>query len=295
MTAVPDPTPAALAALLGRQWLWRGADAVPTAPPDDGLATGLAALDAVLPRQGWPAAGLVEVLSTAHGVGELSLLLPALAALSRRDKPVLLVAPPFRPYAPAWQRAGVRLSRLQVLEAATTEALWAMEQALRAGCCSAVLGWPAEAEARALRRLQVAAETGQTLGFLFRAVAAARSPSPAPLRLQVEQAPCGSALRILKCRGRHPPAGVIPLSAARGHGERPAPGDRFGGPERPRAPSPGTAEGGPFDGRRRRAAPCSPSPISVAAATGGQRPAAVPALRDPPLDSSLRLFPGDPC
>lgn len=259
MTATPDPTPASLAALLGGQRLWRGADTVPTAPPGDGLATGLAALDAVLPRQGWPAAGLVEVLNAAPGVGELSLLLPVLAALSRQDKPVLLVAPPFRPYAPAWQRAGVRLSRLHVLEAAATAALWAMEQALRAGCCGAVLGWPAQVEVSALRRLQVAAETGQTLGFLFRAPEAARNPSPAPLRLQIEPAACGNALRILKCRGRHPPAAAIPLSASRGPGELPGLVDRAGGPEH------------------------------------RQRPSPAPAQRDPPQGASLRLFPGAPC
>jgi hypothetical protein len=130
----------------------------------------------------------------------------------------------------------VRLSRLHVLDAVPTEALWAMEQALRAGCCGAVLGWPLRAEARALRRLQVAAETGQTPGFLFQAPEAAHNPSPAPLRLQLEHVPAGLALRILKCRGRPPPAAAILLVADQQDGAPERAGSpRF--PARPPAPA----------------------------------------------------------
>jgi hypothetical protein len=119
---------------------------------------------------------------------------------------VLLVAPPYRPYAPAWQRAGVRLLGLQVVEAAPRDALWAMEQALRAGSCAAVLGWPMTADDKALRRLQVAAESGQCLGVAFRPMRAATNPSPAPLRLQLDADGDGHRLRVLKCRGAQPPA-----------------------------------------------------------------------------------------
>jgi len=148
------------------------------------------------------------------------LLLPTLAALSAQDKPILVVAPPYRAYAPAWQHAGVRLSQLQLIESSGKDALWAMEQALRAGCCGAVVGWP-DAHGRgrlagatddgALRRLQVAAETGQTLGFAFRPIGAGDNPSPAPLRLSLRGTDSGPELRVLKCRGALPPARPIPL------------------------------------------------------------------------------------
>lgn len=208
MTASP-----ALETLLQNPQLWRGPACTASRRAAGGCSTGWPALDAVLPLQGWPHAGLVEVLSPVQGLGELSLILPALAALSAERKPILVVAPPYRPYAPAWHRAGVRLAQLHVLDTTPQEALWAMEQALRAGCCGVVLGWPAQVDDKALRRLQVAADSGQTLGFVFRPLQAAQNPSPAPLRISVEHTPTGSAVRILKCRGSHPPADRIPFGA----------------------------------------------------------------------------------
>ena len=194
----------ALDALLRDARVWRGQDS--PAPARSPHPTGHAALDAALPNGGWPEAALVEILIAADGLGELSLLLPALAAMGSRERPVLVVAPPYRPYAPAWRNAGVDLSRLHLLEAGPKDALWAMEQALRAGCCGAVLGWPLQADDTALRRLQVAAETGRTPGFVFRPLAKREAPSPAPLRLSLRGTASGPELRVLKCRGALPPA-----------------------------------------------------------------------------------------
>lgn len=194
--------------LLDRR-LWRG-QVAPSLPPSK-HPTGHAALDDALPTGGWPEAALVEVMFSADGLGELALLLPTLSALSAQDKPVLVIAPPYRAYAPAWQRAGVRLSQLHLVEANGKDALWAMEQALRAGCCGAVIGWPLQVDDNGLRRLQVAAETGQTLGFAFRPMGARDNPSPAPLRLSLRGTPEGPELRVLKCRGALPPARPIPF------------------------------------------------------------------------------------
>lgn len=213
----------AIESLLRDPRLWRGQ--IPAAtPPLSDYPTGYAALDEVLPTGGWPNASLVEILFSADGLGELSLLLPALAALSSQDKPVLVVAPPYRVYAPAWQRAGLRLAQLHLIEANGKDALWAMEQALRAGCCGAVIGWPLQADDNALRRLQVAAETGQTLGFIFRPLSAQTNPSPAPLRLTIRDVQAieswrdrGPELRILKCRGALPPARPIPFRPIQRH------------------------------------------------------------------------------
>jgi len=211
LAAVRDTdAPMRVESLLRDPRLWRGQGA-PVLPLSN-HPTGCAALDDALPAGGWPDAALVEVLFSADGIGELSLLLPTLAALSSQDKPIVVIAPPYRVYAPAWQRAGVRLSQLQLIEANGKDALWAMEQALRAGCCGAVIGWPLKADDNALRRLQVAAETGQTLGFAFRPMNAQGNPSPAPLRLTVRGTHAGPELRVLKCRGALPPARPIPFS-----------------------------------------------------------------------------------
>jgi cell division inhibitor SulA len=162
---------------------------------------------------------LTEVLLPADGVGELQLLWPTLARLSQpKDGVIALIAPPYRPYPPAWDAAGVRLGALQVIQTKTArDALWATEQCLRSGACSAVLCWPQQADDRALRRLQVAAETGQALGFAFRPMKAALNPSPAALRIALDAVP--RQLRVLKCRGGTPPTLPIPFPH-HGHPER---------------------------------------------------------------------------
>ena len=91
-----------LAELLAHPSVWRGRSraAVETLP------TGFAALDAGLPGGGWPRHGLVEILTPRPGVGELYLLLPALAALSRVSPArwCTWVSPPHEPFAPALRR-----------------------------------------------------------------------------------------------------------------------------------------------------------------------------------------------
>ncbi|WP_226457301.1 translesion DNA synthesis-associated protein ImuA [Pseudomonas sp. AF03-9] len=178
----------------GRVWKGR-----PAAPPSSVHPTGLAGLDAVLPSGGWPEAALSEILMAKEGVGELQLVLPTLARLSKAGERIVLVAPPYTPYPHAWQNAGVDLRLLSVIQAEERDALWAVEQCLRSGSCGAVLCWPRKADDRALRRLQVAAETGQTLAFAWRSLNDAINSSPAALRLAVEAKP--AQVRVLKCRG----------------------------------------------------------------------------------------------
>ena len=199
----------AIDALLDQRRVWRGR---PAPRPASGQPTGHAELDAALPMGGWPEAALSEILVPADGVGELRLLWPALARLTRAGERVVLVAPPYVPFAPAWQVAGVDLRQVEVVQAGSPrDALWASEQCLRSGSCGAVLCWPLKADDRALRRLQVAAEAGRALGFATRPLEAARNPSPAALRIAIDAAP--SQLRVLKCRGGLAPPQAIPLEA----------------------------------------------------------------------------------
>jgi hypothetical protein len=196
-----------LDALLRDPRLWRGQPAPARTP--GAQPTGLAALDAALPSGGWPPAALSEILIPADGVGELRLLLPTIARLTRAGTPVVLIAPPYRPYAAAWQAAGVDLTQMHVVGCAPKEALWAAEQALRSAACGAVLCWPGQAGDKLLRRLQVAAESGRCLGLCTRPANVANQPSPAALRLRIDASPAQRApaqLRVLKCRGGLPPA-----------------------------------------------------------------------------------------
>ena len=200
----------ALDSLLQDRRVWRGNQ--PNALPNSALATGHIGLDAALPSGGWLEASLTEVLIAQDGIGELSLVLPILAKLSQQEKPIVLIAPPYQVYAPAWQHSGVRLSQLHIIQASTKDALWAMEQALRSGSCGAVLGWPMKADDKSLRRLQVAAETGHSLGFAFRSMAAANNPSPAPVRISLKGGALAPELRLIKCRGANAPMQAIAYS-----------------------------------------------------------------------------------
>jgi len=207
MHAAPD-----LQHLLATRTLWH-AGRSPAAHAVEGEPTGHAALDALLPQQGWPRRALTELLLPADGVGELALLLPTLARLSQQGAVVAVIAPPFLPYAPAWQAAGVALDQLQVVEASARDALWAFEQCLRSGACAAVLGWPRQADAAALRRLQVAADSGHCLGFAVRERRHAANPSPAALRLEAVQQGRATQWQVRKCRGGPAPAQPFALAA----------------------------------------------------------------------------------
>lgn len=198
---------AALQTLFERGRLWRGQG---NALPRSALPSGFAALDAVLPGGGWPAAALSEVLLPADGVGELQLLWPLLARLSEEGGRIVLVAPPYVPFAPAWAAAGLALAQLQIVQTDDDRnAMWVAEQCLRSAACAAVVCWPRQADARTLRRLQLAAETGQCQGFAMRPASAAAQPSMAALRILVEVDP--PQWRVLKCRGGNPPAHAVPL------------------------------------------------------------------------------------
>jgi cell division inhibitor SulA len=194
--------------LFHQRQVWTG-----HAAPWDGKrqSTGYTALDSRLPTAGWPDAALTELLIAHDGIGEVRLLWPTLARLSQDGQRVVLVAPPYLPFAPSWQSAGMALPQLQVLDVASPrDALWASEQCLRSGSCGAVVCWPFTADDRALRRLQVAAESGGSLAFAYRPLQAAHNPSPAALRIAIDARP--AQLRVLKCRGGLPPAQPIPLA-----------------------------------------------------------------------------------
>jgi hypothetical protein len=198
---MPAATDTQLQELLAHPSVWRGRSraAVET------LSTGFAALDAGLPGGGWPRHGLIEVLTPQPGVGELYLLLPALASLSRAapGRWCTWVSPPHEPYAPALESHGVALDRMLVVR--THLPLWAQEQALRSGACGMALAWLPRVSPRAIRRLQLAAEQGRALGVLFRSQQFAHLASPAMLRLALEPVTepdrHGARVTLIKSRG----------------------------------------------------------------------------------------------
>ena len=142
------------------------------------IPTGLSELDAQLPGGGWPCGSLSEILFAHDGLGELSLLMPALAELTRKGQRVVFVAPPYIPYAPALAAHGLDLRYVVQIDANAGDGAWSAEQCLRSGSCGAVLAWMQQADYTQLRRLQLAAESGDAIAFLFRPARTADKASP---------------------------------------------------------------------------------------------------------------------
>jgi hypothetical protein len=214
-----------LARLLEHPAIWRGTSVART----ETLPTGFGALDERLPGRGWPRSGLIEILVSRFGVGELTLLLPALAALTRRPMArwCVWVAPPLEPFAPSLAAHGVLLERLLVVQAPAAaahkrgrpngipvvrapRAMWAFEQSLGCGACDLVMAWASKPRAKEIRRLQLAAERGRTLGVLFRPQQAARESSYAALRMTIN--PCAHGVRVTLLKSKGGVRGSVELS-----------------------------------------------------------------------------------
>jgi len=198
---------AALDHILERHSVWRGGrlSASASATP-----TGFEALDRELPGGGWPRGTLTELLVGRAGIGELRLVLPALAALSWAGRRIAWLAPPHLPYAPALAAGGIDLAQLALVHApARRDALWAAEQVLRSASCHALVAWLPRARYDELRRLAVAAESSRAWVALFRPPEAAQAASPAALRMALEPASNELSVRILKRRGAPAAAALV--------------------------------------------------------------------------------------
>ncbi len=199
--------PASAESLLSHPDVWR---AERIEPHPQGIATGYPALDALLIDRGWPKAGLMELLIPQPGIGELRLLAPALAALSVEEQRwTAWIDPPHIPYAPALADIGIEVGKMLLIHPRSPEdALWAFEQTLKSGSCSAALAWLDETKlaAKEIRRLKLAARRGSTLAVLFRSSTAAHRQSMAELRiaLGVASTPDRLSIEILKRRGGWP-------------------------------------------------------------------------------------------
>ena len=196
--------------ILANPRVWRGRDQV---GQKAGLASGYPELDRHLPGGGWPRESLTEILTEHYGIGELRLLMPALARLSAESPQhdftepgwIAWIAPPFQPYPPALQQCGIDLSRMLIVRPKNAnEILWSAEQALSSGTCAAVLLWPEILDDQASRRLQLAAEKGRSWAIAFRPLAARGQNSAAALRLELHSNGQGTCVHILKNRGGRP-------------------------------------------------------------------------------------------
>ena len=173
-----------------------------------GIATGFTELDMLLPGGGWPVGALTEIYVERPGIGELQLLMPAAAQLTRNARWLAMVAPPYAPHAPALAACGVHLSQALVLRPQSPdEQVRTCEQLLDSGQCGAVLMWLDHAQEYTLRRLQHAAERSGTLAVLYRS-RRTQPFSAAALRLHVSKTDGRTVIHVLKRRGGGMPSPV---------------------------------------------------------------------------------------
>ena len=216
-------------ALRGIQGVWRGTQSavIPA------IGSGHPALDLRLPGPGWPRGSLVELMPATPGIGEISLLIPALRRIAA-DKRIAFIHPPFIPFAPALNNSGLPLERTLWIDTQQQNGQWAAEQSLRSGAVGAVLCWNASTDATDLRRLQLAAEAGNAIVFLFRSPSAMAQPSTAAVRMAL--VPQNGRLRVdlVKARGGKPGTVVVdPYRNNAANASATAPGGRPAAPPYP--------------------------------------------------------------
>lgn len=196
--------------LFRQRRLWKGGRA---AGAGEGISTGFAALDEILPAGGWPRGAVVEVTVSDWGIGELSLFLPLMARCHRDGRYVTWVAPPHAPYPPSLAAGGLDLGLCRVLlnPEKDRQILWCAEKLLQGSACGLVLAWPPTLSDRAVRRLQLAVESSEALCILWRREDQRQmwDGGPASMRLRLCRVNEGLKLEIVKVRGTCRYSGVV--------------------------------------------------------------------------------------
>jgi hypothetical protein len=170
-------------------------------------STGIESVDRLLPGGGFREGTLVEWLGeTASGVSQFALV-AARPTLSG-GKTLIVVDLEQTFYPPAAAGLGIDLRRLIAVRPVNlADALWAIEQSLQSPGVGVTFCRLERLGDRVFRRLQLAAERGQGLGFLIRPPSARGQPSWSDVRLSVEPVCAESSssgrrwrIEVLRCR-----------------------------------------------------------------------------------------------
>jgi hypothetical protein len=142
------------------------------------VSTGSPALDRLLPGGGHARGSLVEYLSPGAGSGAGTLALAAAREACAEGRALVVVDRSGTFYPPAAAAFGIDLAQMLILRPADDAAeLWALDQALRSTGVGAVYAACGPLDVRDFRRLQLAAESGGTLGVLVRPARLRGQPS----------------------------------------------------------------------------------------------------------------------
>lgn len=157
---------------------------------DEVRTTGVSVLDELLEKGGLPAGCLMEWLEPGTGAGVDTLALWGAVRARRPNELLIVIDSRGDFYPPGAVSLGLDLQTTAVIRPdKSAEALWTLEQSLRTpGVGVVVCPWP-RLSSRTFRRLQLAAETGGSLGILLRPARARAEPSFAEVRWGVQALP----------------------------------------------------------------------------------------------------------
>ena len=180
------------------------------------VSTGIPSLDLLLPHQGLLRGTLTEWVSASIGGGAMTLAMMA-ARKGRESRPVIIVDPQHQFYPPAAKLLNLPLPSLTIIRPHNRrDTLWALEQALRCRAVGAVLATPDYVTSHEFRRLQLAAQIGNSLCLLVRTGIDQHQATWSDVRLQVKPvSTIGPAhirrlhIHILHARGCHHNADVV--------------------------------------------------------------------------------------
>jgi len=154
-------------------------------------STAISGLEGLLPEGGLHPGMLVEWMAADSASGAGTLAWKVAAAWQPRctddGKGFVVIDRRRRFYPPAVVPLGIDLERLLVVRPdSERDALWALEQSLRCPGVGIVIGRIEGVRAQEFRRLQLAAETGGTIGLLLRPARERTQTSWADVRLLVQ-------------------------------------------------------------------------------------------------------------
>ena len=174
--------------------------------PRTAVPTPVQTLNNLLPEGGLVTGSFVEILSAQEGAGAFSLALTLARPTLGRREAWAVVDSENTFYPPAAAALGYDLSRLVLIRPRGDEDAWAFTQLLRSADISVCFWMTARMDSMVFRRLQLAAEKTEGLGFVMRPAAAERKPCWASARLMAswDDASGGRRLRarVLHAAGR---------------------------------------------------------------------------------------------
>lgn len=152
---------------------------------------------------------LVEYLAE-NGSGATALAMMAAREACREGGALVVIDRSRTFYPPAAASFGFNQDAILIRPQTRKDELWALNQALRCPGVGALLAWPDQLEERAFRGLQIAAETGGSVGLFIRPTKMRGQPAWSDMQLLVEALPSEKLrrLRVEVVRSRNGCEGV---------------------------------------------------------------------------------------